>query len=488
MHQATETELMMRRKEQGNEIFILFCNAELLTCSLNATHNLIGCALCQQRARSLADRVGVPMKNRFFMDRRLFPASFPKPIPADLTKLMDLNIGGVNVGRGAVSSTISILREYALDLNGPHRTLMELELCNAVGALLNYKRILDIIEPDEVVLFNGRHSETLPLLGLCQDRGVHFVCHERGSSPQHFQEFVNVLPHSIQFRRKVLKTLWESTPAKTREAGAIKWFEDKRKGASRDDRSYLDGMDIGQLPAGYDRSKHNIVIFNSSEDELWTISEWRTPLFSNQNEVVTQVLAELNGRNDVHIYVRMHPNLSVVDNQQTRELYSLEQDNLTVIKPRDPVDSYSLCSAADVILTFASTIGIEATYWGTASVLYGRSFYEGEEAVYEPQSFDQLISTLTTLGLPPKPRANAYKYGYFVSHYGETYRYAEVHSPTEATILGNPIEKLTPSAVWQFLRYLPQVFDWLRTHQIVTGTKLKLTELTKLYSHLREKA
>ncbi len=488
MHQATETELMVRRREEGIEVYVLFCGAALSTCSLNATHNLVGCALCQQRAQHLADKVGIPELNRFFLNRSLFPESYPYGFPNTVTELMELEFEGINIGRGAASSTISILREYALNLEGEDRRLVELELCNALGALLNYRRVLDEVNPDEVVLFNGRHSELLPLLELCRQRNINFVCHERGSSPQHFQEFVNELPHSISFRRGLLNTLWESTSVKERETGAIRWFEDKRKGASRDDRSYLDGMEFGQLPNSYDETKHNIVIFNSSEDEMQTISEWDTPLFRNQNEVLVQLLDALKHREDVHVYVRMHPNLAVVNNQQTRELYEIEQTNFTLIGPREIVDSYTLCAAADVVLTFASTIGIEATYWRTASVLYGRSFYEGEDAVYEPQNFEELVSILTTPDLPAKPRENAYKYGYFVSHYGETYEYAKVHSPTEVIILGSPIKKMTASAVWQFVHYLPQVPRWLRTHKIVTGTRLKLTQLTKLYSHLRAKA
>lgn len=488
MHQATETELMMRRREEGVEVYVLFCGAALSTCSLNATHNLVGCALCQQRAQRLAGQVGIPEANRFSLDRGLFPKSYPERFPATVAELMELNFEGINIGRGAASSTISILREYALDLNGKDRQLVDLELCNALGALLNYRRTLDGVNPDEVILFNGRHSELLPLLELCRQRNIDFVCHERGSSPQRFQEFVNELPHSISFRRGLLKTLWESTPVKEREAGAIRWFEDKRKGASRDDRSYLDGMESGQLPNGYDKTKHNIVIFNSSEDEMQTISEWDTPLFRNQNEVVVKLLDALQHRDDVHLYVRMHPNLAVVDNQQTRELYELKQANFTLIGPGEIVDSYTLCAAADVVLTFASTIGIEATYWGTASVLYGRSFYEGEDAVYEPQNFEELVNILTSPDLSPKPRVNAYKYGYFVSHYGETYRFAKIKSPTEVSIIGTPLKKLTPSVVWQFLQYLSQIPRWLRTHKIITGTQLKLSQLTKLYSHLREKA
>ena len=269
---------------------------------------------------------------------------------------------------------------------------------------------------------------------------------------------------------------------------ATDWYERKRRGTATDDRSYLGGMTEGILPDGFDTAKHNIVVFNSSEDEMQAIAEWQTPLFANQNEVIVNLLAALKERPDVHIYVRMHPNLSVVDNTQTRELYALAQANLTILLPTDAVDTYTLCDRADVVLTFASTIGIEATYWGTASVLYGRAFYEGEGAVYHPDTFAELCRMLTAPNLPPCTRDRALKYGLFVSTYGKPYTYARIEGPKTAYVDGKKLRRFSRRALRLLLSYLPQLPRWLRTHRVVTGRRLRLRELGKLYSHLREKA
>ena len=485
MHQATETELINERLAQGHRVVLLQCDACLLTCSLNNTHNLLGCAVCQQRSRA---RLPAAVSCRT-LDRSLFPNHAPVALPATVDALMELTYEDINIGRGVVSSSISILRDYALDPRGKHRELIELEICNAIGALLNYRAVLTEVAPTEVVLFNGRHAELWPMLELCKRLDIVFVCHERGGSVNHYQEFRNSLPHSIAYRKQLLREVWNATDPGVRTEAAEGWFQSKRKGSTPDDRSYLDGMTQGQLPAGFDRKKHNIVVFNSSEDEMQAIAEWQTDLFRHQNDVIRALAGDLGSRPDVHLYVRMHPNLAVVDNQQTRELYALRQDNLTVLPPRHPVDSYTLCEAADVILTFASTIGVEATYWRTPSVLYGRAFYEGEDAVYEPQSYPELLALLTTPGLPPKPRENALRYGYFVSHFGIPYRHARVVDPRTVYLAdGSQVKRFTWGALGNLLRYLPQVPAWLRTHRIVTGSRLRLTQLTRLYSHLREKA
>jgi len=488
MFAAVETEVIKKELAEGHEVHLLLCGEGLPTCSLNPTHNLLGCATCQYRSEHFAQRAGIAPEYFHKLDRNLIPKEFLDEMPANLKELMSLEHRGINIGRGAASSSISILREYNLRPKGEHRELISLELRTAIGALLNYERVLDRLQPEKVYLFNGRHSELFPMVELCRKRNIWFACEERGANPQRYHLFKNNLPHSIKSRRDTMEELWAEADSVEKVIQAAAWYENKRKGTAKDDRSYIDGQVEGTLPSEWQDELHNIVVFNSSEDEMKTISEWHTDLFENQNDVILKIAEALKGRIDVHLYIRMHPNLGVVDNQQTRELYALQQDNVTVISPQEKIDSYHLSEAADVILTFASTIGIEATYWGTASVLYGRSFYEDMEAVYEPKSFSELIEKLTEPGLTPKLRESTFIYGYFVNHYGEAFKFANVRTPADVTLMGEQVQQMTFSAFRKFIGYLPQMGRWLRVHRIVTGTRLKLSQLTKLYSHLRARA
>ncbi|WP_116106137.1 hypothetical protein [Lewinella sp. IMCC34191] len=485
MHQATELEIMSEHAERGEKLYLLHCDACLLTCSLNSTHNLLGCAMCDARATDTADRVAAETLK---LKESLFPDRFPQEMPENVDELLEVTIDGINIGRGAASSTVSILRDYNLEPRGRHRKLVELQLRNATGALKNYQWVLDEIHPDRVIVFNGRHSELWPLLGLCRQRGIPFATHERGGNDQLYQLFENSLPHSILTRQRLMRELWSARPRAERELAATNWYEAKKVGKHRDDRNYLAQQKAGELPTNWDADLHNIAVLVSSEDEMQAIKEWITPLYRQQNEVVSRLLADLRGRTDLHIYIRMHPNLGSVDNQQTRELYAMDQENLTVIRPQEAFDTYAVLEAADVVLSFASSAGVEATFWGTASVLYGRAFYEGEDAAYEPADYEQLVDLLTTPNLPPKPRKNVLRYGYFVSHFGIPYHRVRVVD-TKTVYLGkDKMKRFGPRMAANLLRYLPQIPRWLKTHRIITNRRLRLSQLTKLYSHLREKA
>lgn len=485
MHQAAEAELMHQATSAGETVYLLHCNAGLLTCSLNSTHNLIGCAICDARCGKTFHKLAIPKDQVFALDRKLFPDSFTGELPVDLPSLMKYSYQGINIGRGVASSVISVLREYQLDIHGKHQELVVLHLRNAIGALVNYVRVLDAVKPDRVVLFNGRHSETWPLISLCEARGIRYATHERGGSNYLYQVFQNSLPHSIATRRGIMNELWDSTPRAEALNAATKWYEAKRLGKHKDDKNYLNKQAQGVMPDGYSPDKHNIVIFNSSEDEMQAIAEWKTDLFQQQNQAILQLLAELSDNDDVHIYIRMHPNLIGVDNQQTRELFLIRQQNVTVVRPEEKTDTYTLMENADVVLCFASSAGVEATFWHTPSVLYGRAFYEGDDAVYEPKSFEELIRLLTTRGLAPKSRQNVLKYGYFVSHFGKPFEYASVVGPNEASIDGEPFGRLNASSGKKMISYLPRLPDWLKAHRVLTGKSLSPFKLSRLFSHIR---
>jgi hypothetical protein len=78
---------------------------------------------------------------------------------------------------------------------------------------------------------------------------------------------------------------------------------------------------------------------------------------------------------------------------------------------------------ASRVLTFGSTIGIEATFWGRPAICLDFSFYDGLDAQYEPADEAELFSLLLGSDLAPKPRENALRFGYYLNTYGGEFRH-----------------------------------------------------------------
>ena len=127
---------------------------------------------------------------------------------------------------------------------------------------------------------------------------------------------------------------------------------------------------------------------------------------------------------ETKIYLRIHPNLKDVDNQSKREMLNLQSPNLTVIPPEATVDTYEMVRRSDSVATFGSSVGIEAVYWGTPSILLGPSFYNGLGGVRVPDNHKAALALLTQK-LEATDRTAALIYGYWQQTHGIPYRYFE---------------------------------------------------------------
>src|SRR5690606_20179770 len=135
---------------------------------------------------------------------------------------------------------------------------------------------------------------------------------------------------------------------------------------------FTDTQTQNKLPDNFDPSKTNIAIFNSSEDELKVIEDWKNDIYSSQNDAITSIVKNYLKNPDFHFYLRVHPNLGKLDNAQSKEIEKMDFKNLTVIPAFSKIDSYALMDACDKTITFGSSIGLEATYWRKPSILFGK--------------------------------------------------------------------------------------------------------------------
>ena len=115
-------------------------------------------------------------------------------------------------------------------------------------------------------------------------------------------------------------------------------------------------------------------------------------------------------------YLRVHPHMKDLS-KTTSQLVDIRNlssrfGNLYVIWPEDIVDSYALMDVCEKTITFGSTIGIEAAYWGKPSILAGQASYENFDCVYAPKTHEELVALLEK-DLKPISTDSALKYGFW---------------------------------------------------------------------------
>ena len=420
-HFATDLEIAAKHIDEGDDVHIIQCSGDLTSCEPNRSHTKLRCVACKyNRDKGLA-LINLPEQNRHELDLNNFFTYLDVPDFSSIEELKSFEINNVDIGMAVASTLISKTREPNPDLSNFQNYIHEnILMSNLIYNAIKYQ--LQQIEPDVFYLFNGRFAALRPALRAAQHLGVKTFIHERAGVLQKYILSEDTYPHDIEYKKNVTENFWnESLPNTEKEELAKQWFEDRRIGEDQAWYSFTKSQTKMKLPDDFDRSKRNIAIYVSSEDEFVAIDGWQNPIYKNQNDAINAIINADTDEN-IRFYIRIHPNLIGLDNTQTKELSEFRSANLTVIPADSKIDSYELMDACEKVVTFGSAMGIESVFWGKPSILAGKSLYENLGGCYIPNNHEELID-LINAHLNPHSNLGALKYGYYQSHAGIPYFY-----------------------------------------------------------------
>jgi hypothetical protein len=436
-HFETDLEIVQCHLDAGGEALLLSCSAALRTCEANVRHAPLTCVACQSRFRSGAGWLRGKLQQRPFLDLTTAEAAEVEALRrrawTDLDEVKAFTIDGADIGLAAVSSVVSTTREPEPQPS-LHAVALGDNLASAATVYYSLRRILGGLRPARFMVFNGRLAAVRPALRAAQQLGIPTIVHERAGYMDRYVATRNTYPHDLAAVKLDIERAWQSEPDPARrEQIAASWYSERRGGVAQNWHSFTRAQAVDRLPAGFDPQKRNIAVFVSSEDEFVAIEEWQNPLFRNQNAFLRFLLERLGDDARVQVYVRLHPNLRGVDNTQTRELAALEAQfpRMIVIEAASSVSSYALVDAAGLVISCGSTIGIEASQSGKASVLVGRGMYEHLGACHRPESREELIQLVRAFvdgaepGPPPTSVEGVVRFGVYNRLGGYAYRYFE---------------------------------------------------------------
>jgi len=162
------------------------------------------------------------------------------------------------------------------------------------------------------------------------------------------------------------------------EREAIKWVESRRKRISQ---KFTNLQVEGTLPTRVLTRDDRKVIscFLSSFDELVLAGLVQPGDESSQENALMELAELVKGHPNWLLVVREHPNMlnrSKSEQEHWRNL--LEQLGPEVVKvfSNGDIDSYALIERSDLIVTFGSTVGVEASILNRCSILIGRALHE----------------------------------------------------------------------------------------------------------------
>ena len=455
-HFETQLEIMQRHLAgpdgRANEVHEYACDRRLLCCDMLTARRVnarttdldaVRRLFCSRCVRTRKKGVSLIEGNR---TERPIVSGPPPDVQFNYTTLEDLGrikIDDFLLGRGVLSTLISAGRDVHVDIHRL-RPVIDDGLRSALHLYSSATDYLQREKYDLAYIFNGRFAHTHALVAACRRVGVEFYTHELGGDREHYSLFHNSTPHDFDAWVCRIEEEWNSEPdLEKKKRIASTFYTERARGQSQEGPSFVKAQRPNLLPEDWDPKKTNLAIYTSSEDEFAAVEDdgYKNPIYQDQLDALNQIVADPRIRQaaDLKIYVRIHPNLSYLENKNINGVLRLHSSQVCVIPAESAVSSYKLLSECSKALCFGSTVGAEATFWAKPSILAGVAPYRSHDVTYNPSTHSELIDLLLA-DLPAKPRDNALKYGYHRTIRGIKYRYFEPFSYLHGRFKGQNLE------------------------------------------------
>jgi hypothetical protein len=438
-HIETAMEIALRRRDEGEAV--LYCNLRrgLPVCEdRSRLHALVHLPETRiRRAAGLLEREGIPFRRaEYSAAERDYAGARAASMLAGCRGIDDVRALAFedfkDIGWALISSAISVTKDARLEL-GAHRSLLR-EFCqSAIMVYQKSRALLQEVQPDEALVFNGRFATTRAALRAAQSLGVPWKIHERGGDKTRFL-VTDVPPHDLDRMQGLMQANWREESA---EAGH-EFFQGRRNRVERAWHSFTKLQEFGRLPAEMAEGEW-VSFFTTSEDEMVAIGdELVNHEFPTQKSAVSTLAEAVARVPGLRLCVRVHPHVALKSERERRSWREFQLPGVLVLGPEDPTDSYALIERSRVVACYGSTVGIEATYWGRPSLLFARSYYDRLGVTTRAESAAQVEAFLRSP--VSMPRSATLPYGAFWVRLGEPYRYYDADGLHRGSILGTYLD------------------------------------------------
>lgn len=456
-HIETAIEIALRERDSGREV--IYCNLRrgLPTCEdrmrVHALLDLPGSR--QSRAQRVLRENGVahitPEHNR---DEILKAEAEARDLIARCStadEFRSLSYADFyDIGWGALSSAASVQLDSSVSPES-NRALLTKFLAASILIFNKTRRLVEELKPSEIMVFNGRFATTRAAIRAAESMGIPWKMHERGADKDHYW-VADCLPHDLDRIQQMMQERW--TPE--HESAGHAFFQARRNRIERDWHSFARNQEQGRLPIDIKPEEVWVTFFTSSEDEMIAIGDRfnndRFPTQVGAIHALADAVATIPG---MRLCVRVHPHVALKSQADQRKWSNLNLPGVLVVGPKDKVDTYALIDRSHAVCTYGSTVGVEATYWGRPSLLFGPSYYDQLGVSTLAMDSGQIREFLRNPVLYSQERTLLY--GAFWELLGQPYRYYRAENLHRGTICGVDLDgnPVISAAKWLSSRLFP---------------------------------
>ena len=370
-----------------------------------------------------------PFRRYKFSRKSLYSLNTLKPL-----EWRNSNQFGISIA-STLASNIRDSSIYPLN----HRRLVR-QIADAYQrSFLIAQQVLAAGSYSSVVVFNGRMSSSKGIVAACSGSAVEVYFHERGSTANKFL-LNNYQTHNFSALQRSMINRWnKSEHLSSSLSVATDFFKKQASGVDtfwinpRLRNSPSSTLTLASKAKDSSLTGNVVVFYTSCDDEFVSISDASTKDAFEWCDQLTALKALVNSSLSCghSIIIRNHPALATKSAEMRNRWDSIAEelpDSLSnrffLVTSTTPICSYELLFACDLVVTYGSTIGIEAVYWGKPSITLSDTYYDSLGlGVYKPRSVDELLGLLNNLqGLQVDPSV-ALPFGYYAMTSGVDFKY-----------------------------------------------------------------
>ena len=341
------------------------------------------------------------------------------------------------VGRAILQVRPQPMTPTAEDHEWPKRWV---EACVRSYAFV-YDQIAQVIEDRRIstlVTYNGRFLHDRAAVAAARAAGVSVLYYDQGGSDTAF-DLTGDQTHDWVALQERMRAMYDAWPPDERDELGASWFWDRASHTDPRNAHFTDGQEPGtmvDLPEG----ECVVVYFSSSSDEIAELEVDWSEYFGDQHEALRQVAAVCRSLPGYRLVIRSHPHKRHKPTRDVQEWLQVvdEVDPDLHIGPHSSVDSYSLMQAADLVITYGSTTGVEAGFAGKPVIVLGPSAYDEIGCAIRPKTKEELASAIRERSVGTQH--GAILYGLMMKRRGFHADHITLNDKGERTLGGVPLE------------------------------------------------
>ena len=345
-----------------------------------------------------------------------------RPILKSLSTIEDFSklcINDINPGPALANEFVTLTKSRNARLDQNFGLLEEmlisyLQVYNATQKWLHDNSIT------KMYLFNGRFLHERAAWDAAKSMNIHTMIFETTRNNLHIRELGF---HNRVNNQRLIREHWESSPLSLNLKREIsdQWFTNMRSGANPFTTNSSSSISI---------SETYFVYFSNSDDEavgFW--DQWNQGLGS-QIDCVRTLIAHFEKNGNSKLVIRMHPNLASKPQADQVEWMELKESKFVkLILPLEKVSSYSLIESSSGVITFGSTIGIEAAYMSKPVMVLADCKFDELGFAFKPRNWDEAFGwfakKFTSLELDVN-RELSRTFGFFVINGGHRFKFSKL--------------------------------------------------------------